>query len=333
MLTSIPKLLEIAISDPPTHPYRFASDFNTSSSAMASQPIHNVIVLGAGGSLGPTVLDSLDPHFVVSIVARKSSKSTFPSKYKLYVVEDDYPSAELLHAFQGQDAVVSLVSPFVCQIQKHIIDAAVEAGVKRFIPAEFGYDTTNANAISLLPALQIRVDIVNHLKAQESKGLSWTAFITGPFFDWGLANGFSGFDLPNRKAMIYDNGDQPFSACTTALIGSAVAKSLLQQEATQNRYIYISSFTTTQNEILAMLEKYSGQPWEKSTVSSKAKIEEARDAFRNGGDIYAASRLLILAVQYTPGNGSDFTGRDSNAALGLPKESIDEVVKRALQVE
>ncbi|KAH8594640.1 putative isoflavone reductase like protein IRL, partial [Bisporella sp. PMI_857] len=185
---------------------------------MAATLIRNVVVIGAGGSLGPAVLKAFDSHFVVTIISRQSSTSTFAAKYKVRIVEDDYPTAQLLEAFKNQDAVISLISPGTSQTQYHIIDAAVEAGVKRFIPADFGYDIANANAIALLPALQIRVDIINYLKAQEEKDMTWTNITTGPFFDWGLTNGFTGFDIPNRKAMIYDNGDQPFSTSTVMLI-------------------------------------------------------------------------------------------------------------------
>jgi hypothetical protein len=298
---------------------------------MTSQSIHNVVILGAGGSLGPAVLEALDPHFAVAIATRKSSTSTFPSKFKLHIVAGDYPAAELLQAFGGQDVVVSLISPWACQVQQHILGVAVKAGVKRFIPTDFGYDTTNANAITLLPALQIKADIYQYLKSQECNGLAWTAIITGGFFDWGLANGFTGFDLPNYKARIYDDGNLPFSTSTVTLIGSAVAKILLEPEATQNRHIYISSFTTTQNEMLAVLEKYSTGSWEITRVSSKAKIEEAREMLRSGDDIAAALRLLILAVQHTAGNGSDFSGRDSNEALALPKENMDDIVQGLLK--
>lgn len=314
-------------------PEIFATDLHNSLIDMTSLPIRNVAVLGAGGSIGPAVLDALDLHFDVTIVTRKSSTSTFPSKFKRKIVADDYPATELLTVFQGQDAVVSLISPWVCEAQQPIIDVAVKAGVKRFIPAEFGYDTTNANAIALLPPLQARADIVKYLKAQEDKGLTWTAIITGPFFDWCIANGAMGFDLAKRKAMIYDNGDQAFSASTVALIGCAVARTLLQPEAPQNRYIYVSSFTTTQNEILSILEKYSNGHWEVTRVNSKSKIEEARKEIEAGGDVAAASRILIMAIQYTAGNGADFSGRDSNKALALQKENMEDILKGLLKAE
>jgi hypothetical protein len=95
----------------------FAVDFFESSTDMTSQSIHNVVVLGAGGSLGPKVLGALKPHFAVTITTRKPSTSTFPPKFKLNIIADDYPTAELLQAFKGQDAVVSLITPWACQVQ------------------------------------------------------------------------------------------------------------------------------------------------------------------------------------------------------------------------
>ena len=65
-----------------------------------------------------------------------------------------------------------------------MIDASVTAGVKRFIPSEFGSDTQNAKAVTSISLFGLKVQIHEHLKAQESKGLSWTAIAAGPFFDW-----------------------------------------------------------------------------------------------------------------------------------------------------
>ena len=46
-----------------------------------------------------------------------------------------------------------------------------------------------------------------------------------------------------------------------------------------------------------VLEKYSTGSWKITRVSSKAKIEEAREMLKIGGDVAAALRLLSLAVQ------------------------------------
>ena len=65
-----------------------------------------------------------------------------------------------------------------------IIDAAVKAGVKLFLPSQFGNNTQNQKACELLPILAGKAAVLEHLRKQEAKGLSWTAVTTGLAFDW-----------------------------------------------------------------------------------------------------------------------------------------------------
>ena len=65
-----------------------------------------------------------------------------------------------------------------------MIDAAVKAGVKRFVPSEFGCDTRNEKAMTLLPRhFKGKLETVQYLKEKEKDDLTWTSFVTGPFFD------------------------------------------------------------------------------------------------------------------------------------------------------
>lgn len=152
---------------------------------MSSQ-IKNVILLGAGGRLGPSILAvfDADPQFKVSILTRHSSTSTFPSHLKIHRVADDYPEPELLQAFRGQDAVVSTIATANAAQQQAIIDTAIKAGVKRFVPSEYGSDPRNDKAMALLPQyFKAKKETVEYLKTKEKEGLTWTAFVTGPFFE------------------------------------------------------------------------------------------------------------------------------------------------------
>lgn len=151
-----------------------------------SSTIKNVIIIGAGGHLGPTILSAFtsDPHFTVSILTRNSSTSTFPPNIKVFRVDDDYPEAELLEAFKGQDAVISTMATASLKLQNDIIDAAVKAGVKRFVPSEFGSDTLNEKALEILPQYFAgKIAAVEYLKGKEKDGLTWTAVVTGSFFE------------------------------------------------------------------------------------------------------------------------------------------------------
>jgi len=148
--------------------------------------IKNVILIGTGGRLGPHILSAFDtnPYFTVSILSRNSSTSTstFPSHLKVHRVGDDYPEEELLKEFKGQDAVISTIATSNVAHQKTIIDIAIKAGVKRFVPSEFGSDTLNENAMAILPQLfKEKRETVEYLKGKEKEGLTWTAFVNGPF--------------------------------------------------------------------------------------------------------------------------------------------------------
>lgn len=167
-----------------------------------SEAIKNVLIIGvrsplplwtdsryltfvqASGNLGPSILSALDadPHFTVSVLSRQSSKSTFPSHIKVHTVADSYPENELVEAFKGQDAIIA-TTPATTP-QKVFINAAIKAGVKRFLPSEFGGYPRDPRALAIAPAFQSKNDIVDYLKSQESTGLSWTALITGSFIDW-----------------------------------------------------------------------------------------------------------------------------------------------------
>lgn len=167
-------------------PFFPTSAHHSHNTSKMTSPLTNVLLIGAGGNVGPTILNafSTDPHFTVSILTRKSSKSTFPSNLTVHRVDDSYPEAELLEAFKGQDAIVSTITTANAQKQKDIIDVAVKAGVKRFVPSEFGSDTGNEKAMGLLPQyFREKRETVEYLKGKEGEGMTWSAFVTGPFFE------------------------------------------------------------------------------------------------------------------------------------------------------
>jgi uncharacterized protein YbjT (DUF2867 family) len=124
------------------------------------------------------------------VLSRESSKATFPSSVK--VLNADYSSLEsLTQALKGQDAVVSAVGPEGLLAQALIFDAAVAAGVKRFIPSEYGCDTSNEKT-SQLPVFGYKVATAKHLQAKVAEGAAttYTLLYSGPFLDWGLKMGF-----------------------------------------------------------------------------------------------------------------------------------------------
>ena len=69
--------------------------------------------------------------------------------------------------------------------QLPLIEAAVKAGVRHFIPAEYGGNKEAAGGKGeVIPGHNEKEDVIQLLKEKERDGLRWTAIATGPFFDW-----------------------------------------------------------------------------------------------------------------------------------------------------
>lgn len=116
------------------------------------------------------------------MLSRSSSDATFPAGFA--VRKSDYSEADLISAFKGQDAVVSVVGMGGFTEQKKFIDAAIAAGVKRFIPSEFSSNTLSPAVLQLLPVFGQKLEILEYLKTKESSSFTWTAIWTALLFDW-----------------------------------------------------------------------------------------------------------------------------------------------------
>ena len=103
----------------------------------------------------------------------------------MYCISDTFPESELLEAFKDKDAVVSAISLSNVLQQLQLIDAAVQAGVKHFIPAEYGGNKEGARGKGeKIPRHNEKETVIESLRTKEKDGLTWTGIATGPFFDW-----------------------------------------------------------------------------------------------------------------------------------------------------
>lgn len=120
-------------------------------------------------------------------MTRASTSTSFPSN--VGVLQTDYSYQSLVSVFKENaiDAVVSTLPHHALEAQDRAIDAAVAAGVKRFIPSEFGTNTSDKRTLDIAGFLGPKAATVAKLRSLEGKGpngeFSWTSVITGPFFD------------------------------------------------------------------------------------------------------------------------------------------------------
>eukprot|EP01112_Ceratiomyxa_fruticulosa_P011422 TRINITY_DN3097_c0_g1_i11.p1 TRINITY_DN3097_c0_g1~~TRINITY_DN3097_c0_g1_i11.p1 ORF type:complete len:306 (+),score=70.39 TRINITY_DN3097_c0_g1_i11:743-1660(+) len=263
---------------------------------------HKVAIVGATGNLGPTIVDALLQHkFEVTAVTFNNPEDPKYNDLKSKGVKVVHANIDdkftLVRAFHGIDAVVSTVGGALFSKQTVIIDAAVEAGVKRFLPSEFG-GSTRDKLVRSEEVLQPKIQIIEYLEKVASQGkITWTGIATGPFFDWGLQVGFLQFDLKNESVTLYDEGKAKFVTSNTRDIGLWVALTLLHPERTENKYLELGTFKVNQLEILEALEKVSGKKWtvkeHKTTVEAQELAKKASEKLKQGDE----TQLLPFFMQ------------------------------------
>jgi uncharacterized protein YbjT (DUF2867 family) len=297
------------------------------------QEFKNVALVGAGGNTGPFILNALlEAKFNVSILSRPSSTTTFPAG--VTVIKTDYSEESLVEVLKGQDVVVSAIAGHALGSQKTIIDAAIKAGVKRFIPSEYGNDVLDEKLVKVIPYFANKGDIIRYAqsKAAAHPEFTWTGVATGAYLDWGLKDGFLDFDLQNHSVTVWDDGNSRFSTTNLATVGRYVAAVLKHPEETANKYIFVHSFSTTQNEVIAALEKHSGKTWTKKHTTVAQGVKDAAVAFEKGDyktGILLGLRSIIYGSEYSGGFEKKKTYL--TPVLGLPLEDVDTTVKELLE--
>jgi hypothetical protein len=203
-----------------------------------------------------------------------------------------------------------------------LIDAAVAAGVKRFLPSEFGSDLGNPNT-AVLPVFGYKVvtnEYVQEKAAAHSK-FTYTLIRNGPFLDWGINNGFI-FDWKNATPVIFGGGDQFFSATTLSSVGQAVVGVLTHPEETTNRAVYVEDIRISQNQLLKIAKQNTpGKVWSPIQVDLN-DMKKDIDAKLAQGEISVLVKYIALAV-FGDGFGGLFDENNDNKLLGVPGMVFD----------
>lgn len=212
-------------------------------SSSSNRLIKSVAVAGAGnlGAFFPEQL--LAQGFETTVLTRAGSDKSFPAG--VTVKEVDYSSAlSLESALEGIDAVIATLTAYDAQTE--LIKAAAKAGVKLFVPSEFG-NVSTALKEDAHPALAGKG--VAHGQLKEA-GLPAVLVFTGPFPEttFGVScvrpsssrplplvcgsltlptlDSYFGADFANNKMTIFGKGETPISWTTRSDIARFTAHHL-----------------------------------------------------------------------------------------------------------
>ncbi|CAN8096347.1 unnamed protein product [Discula destructiva] len=301
--------------------------------------IRTVAVVGASGLVGLRVVKALqEKGFEVTAISREGYAATFPGR--VAVKKADLSSVESLTlAFAGQDAVISAISTVAVIVpgaQDPLIDAAVAAGVKRFLPSEYGLNTRILEGEILGDWLKSKTAAVNYLikKAEANPGFTWTGVATCLFFDWSIHRGIYGISLEDKSITIFDSGNQKVSTTSLAFLAEGLAAVLQHPAETANKYINIVEFEVTQNELLELFEEETGSKFAISYKTADEAEKEGKEKLAVGGIPAGRFPFEEFLQKYWFGDSIPHAIKEedkANTLLQLPKTELRDVVREYIR--
>ncbi|PMD37957.1 NAD(P)-binding protein, partial [Hyaloscypha variabilis F] len=263
-----------------------------------SSTIKKVAVAGLNGNTGPAIIKALSAAgFEVTALTRSLEKTKQVLGPDINILEVDYLSHDsLVSALKGIDAVVVcgagmyVLSPIPTQHktltyasprlpeQTNLIDAAITAGVHRFLPSSLDGDIS-APARRVLPFNERKVAVASYLSARESL-ISRTSIRTRPLLDFCLSRGAL-IDMRERSMTRFDGGDKRFSTTTTETAAKAVVAVLGMGSRWENKEVWVHDAVTCQNELLGWRKEVSGGgEWRVSEASTEEMRRKALEAMK-----------------------------------------------------
>ena len=221
-----------------------------------------IVLAGATGDLGFRIAQLLLNRGAVvrALVRPGNTKSEVTSLRDLgaEIVEVDFNSVTALtKACAGAACVVSAVSGLrdvIVNGQKRLLDAAVAAGVSRFIPSDYSIDYTKLPNGSNRN-LDLRREFNQRL---DQASIQATSILNGMFTD--LLTGQAPVVLFGLKRVLYyGDADQPLDFTTTANTAEFTAAAAL--DPTTPRYLRVAGEVATVRGLQAAATAATGQPF------------------------------------------------------------------------
>lgn len=265
--------------------------------------------------------------FHVTVLSRGDNVDV-PSRAKLATVRYDQ-SESLKTALQGHDALVCTFNRSAVPYQIALIDAAIEVGVKRIIPSEFGANLSNENSRRLANYSQ-KVLIEEYLmQKSEKREITYTLIYNNVLLDWSIRAGVV-LDFKTASIYLYNGGENAVSMASIPAAAKAVVGTLQYYEQTKNRAVCIHEAVISQKTLLAYaMEVSTGAPWTEEVVDLDA-LEGGASQKSNISVFHAGAMKSAFALDY----GNTFNESDNELLQihQLTKTEIKESL-RTLAIE
>ena len=240
-----------------------------------------VLVAGATGMLGSKIVSALldKDNIDVRAMVRSLNDNSDENRQKIEamkakgaaIVKGDLMKPEtLLPLCAGVDVVVSAVGNNEVTVpgQKHLIDAAKQQGVKRFIPSDYSADYRKLD-YGDNDNFDKRKEVLEYL---QQSGLEYTLVLNGAFMDNVGTPYMPQFDLEHQTFQYWGDGDTPLDFTTTDDTAKYVAEAVSDPELA-NTALEVAGDVLTAKQLKAAYEEATGNPLKEKPLGSVAELQ------------------------------------------------------------
>lgn len=259
-----------------------SNDASIQAFAMALEKKLRVVIGGASGETGMSIMDALlasPDQFEPVALARPESINNERwqglARRGVTVTPADFNDIEgLVSLFTGADVVISCLTLLQKQMEEAFIDAAFRAGVKRYVPSFFGPCAPPRGVLPLRDAKEEFLDRCKRLY------LPYTVIDVGWWYQASLPRLPSGkldSSISFPETTIGADGNVTFAGTDVADIGKYVAR-IITDPRTLNKQVFAYGEVTTQNHIWDTMEALTNEKIPRNYLSK----EEAEDIMAQG---------------------------------------------------
>ena len=237
-----------------------------------------ILIVGATGLLGRELVQACQQQGKeVAALVRPASR-TDPAKMKplqaagAAIHEGDLADYDsLLRACRAVDIVISAVGSLQIGDEGPLVKAVKDAGVKRFVPSDFGLDPAAAGPGSCV-LFDAKAAVQQSVKAS---GIPYTFIHSNGFFPyWAFSLGDLtrlGASVPPGEVNVYGDGNV-MGALTSLPDIAKVTVRAVSDPRMENKEIRITANTITQNLLIALWQTTSGRTVTRTSVPA-AELE------------------------------------------------------------
>jgi uncharacterized protein YbjT (DUF2867 family) len=290
-----------------------------------------ILVIGAG-ELGTNVLSALSrgnspelDHNRITVLLRPSSA---PERVQLrnHLARKDIAIEDADVSVASLAELVSIMSRFHTVVsctgfaagagtQRKLTAAALEAGVPRYVPWQFGCDYDAIGRGSPQDLFDEQLDVRDLLRGQGNT--EWIIVSTGMFTSFLFEPSFGVVDLSEPAVQALGSWDTEVTVTTAEDIGALMAEILYFTPPFANQVVYIAGDTLSYRELADIVERVVGAPV-KCTERTVGHLLD--DLEKHPDDTMAKYRAV-----FAQGKGVAWPKESSfNALNGFPTTTAEE---------